>query len=298
MASPGEGPAVTAAIVVLNGERFIGEAIASIAAQTFGDWELLVVDDGSTDATAAAAEAAFRHTDRPAALIRHEGGANRGIAASRNLALAHARGRYVAFLDADDVWEPRKLEEQVAILDADQSLGLVYGRTLIWHSWAQAAAEADFYYPLGVEPDRRYEPPALFDLLMRNRVQTPTTCNAIIRRTMVERLGGFEASFRTMFEDLTFFAKLLAVAPVFVSGRSWAKYRQHDQSCSALSAAAGADLARRWQFLRWLSGSLPAEARTAPVLSSLRRETLRTGLALGASAIRSRLGRNSPGRSR
>jgi glycosyltransferase involved in cell wall biosynthesis len=298
MAERAESPAVTAAIVVLNGERFIGEAIASIQAQSFEDWELLVVDDGSTDATVPAVEEALRKSPRPATLLRHADGGNHGIAASRNLALAHARGRYVAFLDADDVWEPDKLREQVAILEADPGLGLVYGRTQIWHSWDGGSGEADYYYPLGVEPDRRHEPPLLFDLLMRNKAQTPTTCNAIIRRSMFDRLGGFEDSFRDMFEDLTFFAKLLAVAPAFVSGRSWARYRQHEASCSAMSAAQGADLRKRWLFLRWLARSLPREARTPQVLRSVRRETLRAGIAIGASAMRARIKRWLKGRRR
>ncbi|MEJ1156753.1 glycosyltransferase family 2 protein [Prosthecomicrobium sp. N25] len=280
MADPAAAPAVTAAIVVLDGERFIGEALASIRDQTFRDWELVVVDDGSTDRTASLVEAFGAERPGRVCLLRHPGGGNRGIAASRNLAIARARGRYVAFLDADDVWLPEKLAEQVAILDADPELGLVYGRSLIWYGWSPAAPRADHYYPLGVEADRRHEPPVLFELLMRNEAQTPTTCNAMIRRSLFDRLGPFDPRFRTMFEDLTFFAKALATTPAYVSDRTWAKYRQHPESCTAVSAARGADDLRRLRFLLWLGRSLPPEARGPRVLAALAAERRRAARAV------------------
>ena len=168
-------PAVSAIIVVRNGEIYLREAIESILAQTYHDWELLVVDDGSTDGTRAIVENYITKSPGRVALYLHADGKGHGISASRNLALAQARGTYVAFLDADDVWEERKLAEQVAIMDGDRELGMVYGRTLIWHSWQAHNKIEDFFYPLGVAPDRRHDPPALFNLLMENKAQTPTT---------------------------------------------------------------------------------------------------------------------------
>ena len=111
----------------------------------------------------------------------------------------------------------------------------------------------DFHYDLGVAPDRAYEPPRLFENLLRNVYQTPTTCNALIRHSVVDAVGGFEEAFKGMFEDQVFFAKVLLDHPVFVSDRKWAKYRQHPKSSSALSAAADADEAARLRFLRWLA---------------------------------------------
>src|SRR5579884_627502 len=94
-------PRVSAVIIFWNAERFLAEAVESVFAQTFDDWELLLVDDGSTDgSTAMAQEYANRNPDR-AHYLEHEHHANRGRSASRNLGIRHAAGDYVAFLDAD-----------------------------------------------------------------------------------------------------------------------------------------------------------------------------------------------------
>jgi teichuronic acid biosynthesis glycosyltransferase TuaG len=114
-------PLVSVVMAAMNAERFIAEALASVQGQSFGDWECLVVDDASSDATAAVAEG-FAVRDPRIRLLRHA--SNRGTAAARNTALEAAVGRYVAFLDADDLWLPAKLERQVAFMQAsDAALG-------------------------------------------------------------------------------------------------------------------------------------------------------------------------------
>ncbi len=275
MADLASRPAVTAIIVVRDGEPYLAEAIDSILSQTLVDWELLVVDDGSIDGTPDIVRSYAERTGSRIRLLAHPGRANLGIAASRNLGIASARGRYVAFLDADDIWMPEKLAEQVAILDADPELGLVYGRTLIWSSWAGPEGGEDFYYPLGVGPNQRHDPPVLFELLLRNEAQTPTTCNAMMRRDLFAALGAFEPRFRGMFEDITFFGKALATTPAHVSDRTWAKYRQHPSSCSARSAAEGRDAAAHFAVLSWLSGSLAPLGPSRRVRSAVRRARLR-----------------------
>jgi GT2 family glycosyltransferase len=244
---------VSAIIIVFNGAAYLRQAIESILDQTFPDWELIVVDDGSTDDSAAIAREYVKAYASKIRIIAHADGANHGMAATRNLGISHARGRYVGFLDADDIWLPHKLEEQVAILEANTQAGLVYGRTLIWYSWSPGAHKRDFFYPLGVAPDATYEPPVLFQLLLENKVQSPTTCNALMRAELVASVGGFDASFCGMFEDTTFFAPALATASGYVSDRHWANYRQHDDSCSMISAAYGGDGRARFAFLLWLS---------------------------------------------
>jgi glycosyltransferase involved in cell wall biosynthesis len=257
-------PTVTCIIIVYNGERYLAEAIASVQRQSFEDWELVIVDDGSSDGSreiarrCAAADSRIR-------LRQHADRGNRGMSATRNLGLSESRGEFVGFLDADDVWELAKIEEQLDVLAQHPQAAMVYGRTLIWHSWEPRAGVDDYYYDLGVRADRLYTPPVLFRQLLRNRYQTPTTCNALMRRSAIEQVGGFESSFPAMFEDQVFFAKVLLRFPVFVSSRSWARYRQHALSSSVASAAAGADEAERERFLRWLRRYVGRErGMTAP----------------------------------
>ncbi|MBI3963223.1 MAG: glycosyltransferase [Deinococcus sp.] len=105
-------------IPVYNGERFILDTIATVQAQTYRDFELIVVDDGSTDGTLAL----VRRQAMGKVLTRLNG----GPAAARNTGLAEAQGEYLAFLDADDLWHPEWLAHTVAALDADPALDVVY----------------------------------------------------------------------------------------------------------------------------------------------------------------------------
>ena len=114
------GPLITVIIGAFDAERYLGEAIESVLAQTYRNLELIVVDDGSTDRTG---EIAASYGD-PVRCIRQENG---GMAASRNRAIPEARGDYLAFLDADDRFPPEKLEQQLAAFEADAELDVVYG---------------------------------------------------------------------------------------------------------------------------------------------------------------------------
>jgi glycosyltransferase involved in cell wall biosynthesis len=246
-------PRVSAIIIVYNGAKFLRHAIDSIIGQTMPDWELIVVDDGSTDESAAIAEEYFAVRPRQIRLVRHEDGRNHGMSAARNLGIAHARGKYIGFLDADDEWLPNKLFDQVALLEDDPTLGMVYGRTTIWYSWQSPSLDRDFHYELGVAPGRTYQPPRLFENLLLNIYQTPTTCNALFSRRVAVEVDGFENAFKGMFEDQVFFAKVMMTTPVFVSDEVWAKYRQHSKNASVESQNAGADEAARLRFLRWIA---------------------------------------------
>lgn len=221
-------PLVSAIIIFLNAETFIVEAIESVLAQTYGNIELLLVDDGSTDGSPAIARRYVQQAPDRIRLLEHPGHENRGMSASRNLGVEHSRGEYIAFLDSDDVWLPEKTSQQVDIFRERPELGLVYGRTQIWHSWEESSAKKDFFYGLGVASEEVHRPPSMLGNLIENRFQSPTTCNAMIGKTAFERVGGFEERFRSMYEDQVFFAKLFLEFPTYVSKEYWARYRQHD----------------------------------------------------------------------
>src|SRR5262249_39236563 len=127
---------VCTVIIFLNAENFIDEAIASVFAQTYDDWELVLVDDGSSDASTAIAKDYAARFPARIRYLEHEGHQNRGKSASRNLAIRNSRSEFVAFLDADDVWMRDKLREQVEILDAHATAGMVYGPGEWWYSWS------------------------------------------------------------------------------------------------------------------------------------------------------------------
>jgi glycosyltransferase involved in cell wall biosynthesis len=245
-------PRASAIIIVFNGAPYLGEAIESVIAQSIRDWELIVADDGSTDDSLAIAKS-FAAKDDRIRVIRHPDGGNHGMSATRNLGVAESRGPVVGFLDCDDVWLPGKLAEQLDLLDRHPEALLIYGRTLIWKSWETGREADDFYYPLGVAVDQVHRPPRLVELLIENRAQSPTTCNAMMRRELIQKVGGFEPRFRGMFEDQVFFSKALLEAPAYVSDRSWAKYRQHSESFST-RITKPAERKARLDYLLWLVG--------------------------------------------
>ncbi len=128
------GPLVSCIVPVFNGEAYLGEALDSILAQTWRPLEIIVVDDGSTDGSAALAEAY-------GAVVRVIKQANAGCAAARNAGLAAATGDFVAFLDADDVWHPEKLNRQMARFEARPDLD--YTVTHVQNFWQDDAREEE-----------------------------------------------------------------------------------------------------------------------------------------------------------
>src|SRR6266496_5699717 len=196
-------PLVSVVVIFLNAERFIEEAIASVLAQTYPAWELLLVDDGSDDGSTAIARRYAEHCPTRVRVLNHPGQANRGMSASRNLGLHHASGEYIAFLDADDVWLPCKLEQQVALLSACPEAAMVYGPTRWWYSWTGKpdVASRDFVHQLGVPPDTLIHPPQFLTLFLEREGLSPCTCSMLIRRQAIERIGGFEERFRGLYED-------------------------------------------------------------------------------------------------
>ena len=269
------GPAVSVVIIFLDGERFIEEAIRSVFAQTWRRWELLLVDDGSTDASPAIArDWAARHPGIVRCL-EHEGHRNRGMSVSRNLGVAQARGAYVAFLDADDVYLPEKLERQVALLDAHHEVDAVFGDSLYWYGWTGDPSDERKDSPrrLLIAPGV-HERGELLAPLVRQRAFTPATCSVLVRRAAFERVGGFEERFRGMYEDQAFFFKLFLHSRTLMTADILDCYRQHPDSHCAVAMRAGEyrsddpSPARR-RFLDWLGEYLESQRHDDPRLRSL-----------------------------
>lgn len=236
----GEG-LVSVVMIFLDGERYMREAIESVLAQSYEQWELLLVDDGSTDSSEAIAREYVRCYPERMRYLTHPGRANRGMSASRNRGMAAAHGVYLAFLDADDVYRPVKLARQVAILESQPEVAMVFGATQHWYSWSGREEDKarDSYRRLGVPPDTLVQPPALVRLFMNRQAQTPGMCGVLVRREAAEAVGGFEEQFRGMYEDQVFFYKLCLRFPVYVESGSWDRYRQHPASVSRRALQSG-----------------------------------------------------------
>lgn len=249
-------PAVSVVVSFLNAAKYLEEAIQSVYSQTYKDWELLLIDDGSSDGSSAIALHYAELDPQKVRYFDHPGHQNRGAAASRNVGMMHARGEYIALLDADDVWLPHKLSEQLRIMRSHPEAAMLCGNSQYWYSWTGDLrdAERDFVPKWGVPADRLYEPPSLLEPRVTGE-WSPCPSDFLFKREAVMGLGGFEESFAGiygMYEDQAFLTKLCLHVPVFVAGACWARYRVHSDSICAVQSKAGREPAIRRFYLKWL----------------------------------------------
>ena len=249
-----QDPALVSVITIfLNEERFLEEAIQSVLQQTYANWELLLVDDGSADTSTRLAQRYAADDPDRVRYLEHEGHENRGMSASRNLGIGHARGAFVALLDADDTWLPEKLERQVAILEEKPEAEMVIGPTEYWFSWAgNPQTEELDYVPDPVYSPNKLAPPR--SLLIASLKWRPPAaiCSILLRRSLIEKVGGWEASFRGLFEDQVFLIKVYANAAIYVSDECLARYRMQPHSSCYVALREGTYHPTRYAYLEWL----------------------------------------------
>lgn len=212
-------PAVSVIMPAYNVAEYLRDAARSALEQSWKDLELVIVDDGSTDATPSIAEA-IRCADPER--VRVIGQANGGLAAARNTAMRHARGDYFALLDSDDVWESGFLEAQMALFASDPRLDVVTGNAVFLGSrkHGQLARRC---------PDTRPDP--TLETLIAD--EEAVFIMSVFRRRVYETIGGFDETMRTN-EDYDYW--LRAAAAGFRFGRNplpLARYRRRDDSLSA-----------------------------------------------------------------
>jgi len=239
-------PLISVITPFLNGKRFLEEAIQSVLAQTPSDFELLLIDDGSTDSSSSLARDYAARFPRETRYFEHAGHTNRGKSISRNLGIANARGEHLTFLDADDVFLPRKLESQAQLLARYPQAVMVYGTTEYWVTWEAGqradtarAGKRDWHGRLGVAPDRLYSPPELLVAYLRDPGIVPCICGLLARTASVKSTGTFDENIQDLFEDQIFLAKMLMSGPVYVESGCGERYRQHPDSSSARAVASG-----------------------------------------------------------
>jgi glycosyltransferase involved in cell wall biosynthesis len=266
-------PLVSVVIIFHNAGPFLREAIESVLTQSLASWELLLVDDGSSDLSPEVARQAAAADPRRIRMLQHPGGGNRGMSASRNLGWMHATGEFVTFLDADDVFRPRALETLARSLESEPRAAMVYGPVEYWYSWTEHRYRGggDFVQDLGVPTGVLIPPPDLLLAFLRRRAAAPS--GLMVRADVLRGVGGFVDAFRGMYEDQAFCAKLCLTSPVLTTATSVYRYRQHAGSSSAAADHSGEYDAGRRSFLDWLEQYLRAQGvRDGPVLAALQRE--------------------------
>lgn len=245
------GPRFSVITIVRDGEEHLAEAVESLKEQSVEDWELHIVDDGSSDGTLALATRLAEGDPGRIRLHRHPGGVNRGMSASRNLGLHHATGEFVTWLDHDDRFLPHKLETLHAAMERCPEAVAVIGPCRRWWSWSSSDQEDEDQVILTTGTDQLLPPPGLLPVFLENPRAVPLA--PLVRRRPLEAMGGHVECFPGMYEDQAFLARLMFRHPVFVIPDVLHLYRQHDSSCVARTHRSGLDVQNRRRFLHWLT---------------------------------------------
>ena len=228
-------PKVSIIIPFFNQEEFLAESIESVLAQTFHSWELILVDDGSTDKSAAIAGKYIDKHPKRILLLAQQNRANRGASSSRNLGIKHAKGEFITFLDSDDVFLPNALEVEIAAFGRNPDADAVCGTLKYWFSWDDQAGktERDFLVNLGLQAEKLYQPPSLLVHNLRAGGRKPGMGCVILKSEFARKFSLFEDDFRYVGEDQIFWAKVSLQARIYIIDACLAKYRQHSSSSSA-----------------------------------------------------------------
>jgi glycosyltransferase involved in cell wall biosynthesis len=210
-------PLVTAAVPTYNRARFLPAALESVFAQTFRDYEVVVVDDGSTDETPSVLAPYLER-------IRYVRQENAGRSAARNACIRGAGGRYVSFLDSDDAWVPEKLELHVALLEARPEVGMVHGHVDVIDADGRPVPEAtEFHHRLWSAANRNGTSYAGYALECRCFSSATT-----FRASVFERVGLYDESLAL--DDYELYLRVAMDFEIAFLERTVALYRSHGEN--------------------------------------------------------------------
>jgi glycosyltransferase involved in cell wall biosynthesis len=216
-----DGPLVSVIVGVYNKERFVGDCLRSVLGQTYANWELIVVDDASTDKSLSEITRVVAPDSRARIVLRQQNSAHPGVV--RNQALREARGEYVAFLDADDLWHADKLERQVAFMERHPEYPFTHTRCMVIDAEGKS---------LGLRHGGRY--PADGDCLAALLEHCfICTSSVMMRMEAFKTVGEFseEPCFKSG-QDYEFFVRCARAFPVAMPGETLVDYRWFDGSVS------------------------------------------------------------------
>jgi len=208
-------PTISVVVPAYNGERTILETIKSIQQQTFSDFELIVINDGSTDRTL---EPLATVEDPRLKVFSYENG---GLPVARNRGIARAMGEFITFIDADDLWTPDKLELQLAALQQHPEAGVAYSWTLVMDEKGEG-----FYPGKSVSFEGNVYP----QLLLSNFIASGS--NVMLRREAIASVGEFDPTLRSC-EDWDYWLRVAARWSFVVVPKHQILYRQSSGAMSS-----------------------------------------------------------------
>ncbi|MGF2035172.1 MAG: glycosyltransferase family A protein [Nostoc sp. CmiVER01] len=208
-------PKVSVVIPAYNSLKYLPATMESVLRQTFNDFEVILVNDGSSDNTE---NWVSQIADPRVKLITQE---NQGLSGARNTGIAHASGKYIAFLDADDLWEPTKLEKQVLCLEENSEIGLVYTWVALIDENGNSTGRVFKNY---AENDVWHQ------IIEHNIVESGSV--AMVRRQCFETCGVFDRNLRSFVEDWDMWLRIASRYPFKVLKEPLVYYRQHSTSAS------------------------------------------------------------------
>ena len=188
-------PKVSVVIPAYNVCAYIEETLISLERQTFKAFEAIIVNDGSTDETAAIAQSFCQRDARFRPIAKPNG----GLSSARNFGIRHAKADYIAMLDGDDIYEPEKLANHVRWLDADPQIGVVYSASKTMRDDGRVTWMSLGGKPVSSDP--------LVSLLYKNFVGHGS--NAVFRRALIDEVGEFDETLRSS-EDIDFWLRIAA----------------------------------------------------------------------------------------
>jgi len=224
-------PRVSVVVPTYNSAAYLAETIESLFAQTYADWELIIVDDGSTDDTMAVIGRYTRGSEKARAFT-HPNRANRGTLATRALGAQRARGQVVALLDADDLWDPNYLENHLGFWDMtalSAGAAMSYGPAREWDPTTGAEHVA------AIPPCGVHAPPSLLSEWLRGPfLTTPGPSGVFLRRGAYAEVHHYEkAAQGSCAEDQYLNLHIAARYPIAIHDGPWWRYRLHPTSAIA-----------------------------------------------------------------
>ena len=245
-----ERPDISVIIPMYNAAATIVEALHSVTLQTHGSYEILIVDDGSTDGSGAIVTEIAHASGGVVTVLEHPGHANRGLSETRNLAMRHARGAFLVFLDADDTIHPEKFAHDLAILHAHPQAAAVVGRALWW--WDGDDVQNATLDPIFAPADRIVYPPEFFDANYQegSRISPPCVHSWMVRKSVIDQIEPFDPNMLT-YEDQKFLGEISFRFPIYVASTCLCEYRRKKTSLWADAVSTGSDTTAKARFAEW-----------------------------------------------